>query len=95
MPKRVHCRSFGFGNTEAYAYVGRPSRLGNPFRIGQRTGDGRKLNRDEAVMLFAWWVYEHPSLMRCILDQRGKDVGCHCGPRQRCHGDVILGLANS
>lgn len=95
MPRRVHCGARGFTATADYEYVGRPSRLGNPFKIGQRVhGRNYGLTRDEAVMLFAWRAYERPSLLADIRSLRGKDIGCYCGKRQRCHGDVVLWLAN-
>ena len=96
MPRRVRCQEHGYVSRPTYEYVGRPSRLGNPFAIGMKVAGRRGLlTCEEAVMLFAWRVWEHPSLLADIRAQRGKDIGCFCGLRQRCHGDVILELANA
>lgn len=34
------------------------------------------------------WIVEH------IAELRGKDLACWCPPGQRCHGDVLLRVAN-
>lgn len=90
MPKRVHVRDFGYESTAAYHYVGRPSPFGNPFVVS------RKMPRVQCVAAFAVYLGKDEALMaRVKAELRGKDLGCHCGPRQLCHGDVLLRVANS
>lgn len=89
-PRRVSCQQYGFVETPTYCYVGRQAgRLGNPFHIA------RNRSRAQAVRAFERWVKTKPDLMAYIKTLRGKDIGCHCGPRQLCHGDVVLRLANA
>lgn len=92
MPRVLYVgdKSAGYTSTASYEYVGRRvgSKWGNPFIIGT-------LSRDEVVMLYAWRLWE-TGLIWSVGELRGKDLGCHCGPRQRCHArDVLLPLANS
>jgi len=68
-------------------YVGRPSRWGNPFKIG-RDGD-----RDEVIRKYEAYLLGRPDLLAHLPDLRGKDLVCWCAP-EACHADVLLRLAN-
>ena len=69
-------------------YVGRPTKFGNPFVIGQ---DG---SREEVIEKFEQWVKSNPKLIKEIKDKlRGKDLVCFCAPLA-CHADVLLKIAN-
>lgn len=80
--------------------VTRPSRYGNPFRVGERCdiGDGegcRVLTAERAVRGFRDWV-ERGGIDRTTLAMlRGKDVACFCPLNLPCHADVLLELANT
>lgn len=63
-------------------YCGRPSKWGNPYRIGK---DG---SRNEVIEKFATY-FIHSDLINDIEELRGKILGCHCRP-QRCHLDIIV-----
>lgn len=84
-------------------YVGRPSPLGNPFKIGR---DG---NREQVIEKYRKWLKNNrhtPEVMGEILrilvimlNNNGRvDLSCWCKP-QACHADVIkedvLGAYNS
>ena len=82
-------------------YVGRPSKWGNPWRVGERhPGDGHRLTREEVIEMYR---NELPTMLtardnegRIILDLyelRGKDLVCWCAPLP-CHADILLELAN-
>lgn len=79
----VHCKRSDFD-----VYIGRPSKWGNPFIIGQ---DG---SRDEVIKKYELWIKKQPHLMSSISELKGKVLGCWCFP-QPCHGDVLERLANS
>lgn len=68
-------------------YVGRPSRWGNPFRIGR---DG---TRGEVVAKYEGWLRTQPALLAALPALRGRDLSCWCAPLP-CHADVLLRLAN-
>jgi len=83
-------------------YVGRPSKWGNPFRIGERhPADGHRLTREEALELYRNALPQMLKVKRddgtTILDLaelRGKDLVCWCAPLP-CHADILLELANA
>lgn len=68
-------------------YIGRPSKWGNPFRIGL---DG---TREEVMEKYREYVQGRPNLVASLPGLRGKVLGCFCRPRKPCHGDVLLELA--
>ncbi len=70
-------------NSEHQVYIGRPSKYGNPFRIGK---DGTRL---EVITKFKAWLLGNKKLMNDIMELDGKILGCHCKPK-RCHGDVLV-----
>ena len=69
-------------------YVGRPSKYGNPFKIGKNSrADVIDLYRSRIVNILQ-------STDSHYLDElRGKDLVCWCAPLP-CHADVLLELAN-
>ena len=97
-PKVVHCKK------EPYdVYIGRPSKFGNPFsHLPKSAADIKVASRDEAVDFYAEWVRGErvveglppPSLEEIRSELKGKVLGCWCHP-QRCHGDVLVELANT
>jgi hypothetical protein len=68
-------------------YIGRPSKWGNPFKIGP---DG---TREDVIRKYHAWVLRQPHLMSSLHELRGKRLGCFCKP-QACHGDVLAALAD-
>lgn len=78
----VHCK-----RAPHDVYIGRPSKWGNPFRIGR---DG---TRAEVIAKYRAYLLGSPVLMAALPELRGKVLGCWCAP-QACHGDVLAELAN-
>jgi len=66
-------------------YIGRPSKWGNPFKIGR---DG---NREEVIKKYREYILNRPDLLESLHELRGKVLACWCAP-QPCHGDVLLEL---
>ncbi len=79
-PSVVHCKRAAFD-----VYIGRPSKWGNPFSIGQ---DG---SRDEVIEKYRLWILTQPDLRAALPELEGKILGCWCAP-QACHGDVLVAL---
>jgi len=76
-------------------YIGRPSKWGNPFKIGQWY-NGKKLTRQDSIDCYEDWLLnsdEGIKLLKDIHDLKGKDLVCWCSP-EACHGDILLRLAN-
>lgn len=67
-------------------YVGRPSKWGNPFKIG-RDGD-----RKEVIEKFRKWI-TRVSFLEDVTELTGHDLVCWCAPLP-CHADILLELAN-
>ena len=69
-------------------YVGRPSKWGNPFKIGPSE------TREQAIEDFR---IQHVGVFLFIggirQELRGKDLVCWCAPLP-CHADVLLEIAN-
>lgn len=70
------------------AYIGRPSKWGNPFTIGK---DG---SRAEVIAKCRTWITCQPEMLVAVRRElRGKVLGCWCAPKA-CHGDVLAEIAN-
>ncbi len=92
MPERVQLRrTAGWRKPSDVVVVARPSRWGNPFRIGI---DG---DRTRCVSLY------RDALARCELrftvddvrrELAGRDLACWCPLDGPCHADVLLEVAN-
>jgi hypothetical protein len=66
--------------------VTRPSRWGNPFRVGVEAADA-----SEAVAMFREHLQQHPALVALARRElAGFDLGCTCPLDQPCHADVWL-----
>lgn len=76
------------GLPEGAVYIGRGSKWGNPFRIGP---DG---DRDAVIAKHERWMRNQHDLLRAIDELRGRNLVCFCAPL-RCHGDLLLRLANA
>jgi hypothetical protein len=69
-------------------YVGRPTRWGNPFKVGP---DGTL----EEVIKYRTWLEERLKTEPDLLEPlRAKNLACWCPLDRLCHADVLLKLAN-
>lgn len=75
---------------EGAVYVGRPSKWGNPFRIGVHGNREQVIERYRERILKR--IADNPSVYD-LTELRGKDLVCWCHP-EPCHGDILLELAN-
>lgn len=94
MPQRIQRkRTKGWKAPEGAVYVGRPTRWGNPFRLGIFA---ESMTRADAVIAYRRWVSKATSgWYSMVVDElRGKDLMCWCPLDQPCHADVLLELAN-
>lgn len=107
-PKRVRWTRF-MGRPPAYMkIVYRPTRWGNPYKIGSTAwrprADGTwdkgpnldPLTREHAIACFRWSVQNDPHEVAEIRRElAGYDLACSCKLDVPCHGDVLLEIANS
>lgn len=66
-------------------FIGRPSKWGNPFKIGK---DG---TRSEVIKKYEQWIRTQPNLLKDLIELKGKTLGCYCKP-EACHGDILIKL---
>ena len=71
---------------EDAVYVGRPTKWGNPYRIG--------VDGDRETVVRKYEEYVHNGGTPDVSELRGKNLVCWCAPKQ-CHADVLLELANN
>ena len=69
-------------------YIGRPTKWGNPFKVGE---DG---DREEVIDKYIAWLKTQKQLVADAKKElKGKVLGCWCSPKL-CHGDVLARIAN-
>ncbi len=69
-------------NEGCTVYIGRPSRLGNPFHIDE--------HRTRAKAIEMYESYARRVRMHDIRELPSDAIlGCYCSPKP-CHGDVII-----
>jgi len=89
-PQRFQIASYLQSNPPNGKRVTRPSRWGNPFRIGREAADAA-----QAVALFRDHLKHHPALVEeACRELRGFDLGCTCPLDQPCHADVWIEQVN-
>jgi len=86
MAKRVQRkRTRGWRMPPNTVYVGRPTKWGNPYRLGQ---DG---NVDTVLFLYKCWLEEQIKTDPHFLHPlKGKDLACFCPLNRPCHADILL-----
>ncbi len=66
--------------------VCRPSRWGNPYKVGP------EMSRRQAVERYEIWLLdrlrEEPDFLRPLYEAVA--LGCYCSPDQPCHADVLI-----
>lgn len=93
LPIRVQLsRRRGWRKPPNCVVVARPTRWGNPLRVGDDVPGlkGTPMDAEDAVHWFA--ILHAPTLPVEAL--RGKNLACWCPLDQPCHADVLLRLAN-
>ena len=105
-PQRIQRqRTAGWRMPENAVYVGRPSRWGNPFKVGEakwmlRHSDQARVQfypktAQDAADFFAHISDNDESAASIREDLAGKDLACWCPLDEPCHADVLLKIANS
>jgi hypothetical protein len=104
LPQRIQLsRAKGYRKPAGAIVVARPSKWGNPFRIGVPDEHGHIRSRKEAVDCYRAYLAGGLELKppEGIEELAGHDLACWCplederGGRVACHADVLLEVANS
>jgi hypothetical protein len=89
-------REKGWRMPEGAIYVGRPSRFGNPYRVGFVYDIDDKpffvYTRSQAVSLYQRHLTLNPLTDEQLAVLKGKDLACFCPLDEPCHADVLLEL---
>lgn len=100
LPKRIQRkRTKGWKMPEGAVYVGRPTKWGNPYRVGDLMRDifdptrARQMNARDALHFYRGHVRKQGA--EALMELRGKDLACWCSLDQPCHADVLLEIANA
>lgn len=81
--KVVHCKK------EPYdVYIGRPSKWGNPYKVGR---DG---TRKVVLEKYREYILTNQELMLSLYELEDKVLGCWCKPKA-CHGDILIELVKA
>jgi hypothetical protein len=95
-------RTKGWRMPENTVYVGRGSKWGNTYRIGD--DDPLTCSPMTASHVVFWFradldplISMHATLYRSAIksELRGKNLACWCPLDQPCHADVLLEIANA
>jgi Domain of unknown function (DUF4326) len=89
-PRRIQRRrTRGWRLPPEALYVGRPTRWGNPYRVGVDVA-----SRAEAVERYRGWLGTPgaPSVEEVRQHLAGRDLCCWCPLDEPCHADVLLSL---
>lgn len=85
-------RTKGWRMPGGAVYVGRNTRYGNPFRIGEpHPVSGVPMDAEDVCQMYAWGMV---NVKPDLSDLRDKDLVCWCSLDQPCHADILLKLAN-
>jgi hypothetical protein len=102
VPERIQLRrTRGWRKPDGAVVVARPSRWGNPFRIGPEQDRERAVARFRAgIEARAKGRRTPPELRGYPSDEEirtqlaGRDLACWCPKPGPCHADVLLEVAN-
>jgi hypothetical protein len=92
VPRRIQLtRRKGWRKPEGAVVVARPTKWGNPFRLGEHGA-----SRADVVRWFALYRHheDYPSDDEVRAELAGHDLACWCPLDQVCHADVLLRIAN-
>jgi hypothetical protein len=82
---------------EGAVYVGRPTKWGNPFKVGEMSPYGTIIeDKRHAASIFGGFAPINEKLVAAArAELRGKDLACWCRLDEKCHADILLEIANS
>ena len=79
-------------------YVGRPTRWGNPYKVGDIIHRGASYSgRDELIVdakqcvnAYKIWIWAQGRIKNLVPELKGKVLACWCRTEKECHADVVL-----
>ena len=96
MPLRIQRRrTKGWRMPLNTVYVGRPSKWGNPFRVGAPDVGGTPMTVEDTIRRYTCRIEASGSWEGVKRELRGKNLACWCPLDEPCHADVLLRIANA
>ena len=91
-PKRIQrSRAKGWRMPAGAVFVGRPTKWGNPYKVGTPAAP----TPEAAVALFRDYLARRTEIVEEAREElKGRSLACWCPLGQPCHADVLLELAN-
>lgn len=106
-PQRIQRkRTKGWRMPEGAVYVGRGTKWGNPYRVGDESafigenpvmGLDEPLSQEDAAQLYGIALrggHLQITAATASTELAGKDLACWCKPGDPCHADILLEIAN-
>ena len=102
-PKRIQLRrTKGWQLPPNTVVVARPTKWGNPFKVGEKNPYGTvTADLRHAVALYLGFAPQNEKLVAAAREElAGKDLACWCplvdenGEKVPCHADILLEWAN-
>lgn len=95
-PQRIQLsRKKGWRLPQNTVSVARPTKWGNPFRIGFEAKDAAEAVRKFYFFLAGSGFPEARSKMGNVGELKGKNLACWCKIGCHCHADILLAVANN
>jgi hypothetical protein len=93
-PQRIQLRrTKGWRKPENTVVVARPSRFGNPYRVGRDGTAAECVAKFEQLLAKNIWT--EPNLTSIREELRGRNLACWCREGSPCHASVLLRIANA
>jgi hypothetical protein len=91
VPVRIRLsRAKGWRKPEGVVVVSRPSRWGNPFRVGVDGDRSACVEQYRSALVQGRLPF---TAAEVVAELSGRDLACWCPAGQPCHGDVLLEVA--
>jgi Domain of unknown function (DUF4326) len=87
----------GWKMPENTIYVGRPTKFGNPAKVGEiwLTDFPPIENNQKAVYLFEDYFLNNLLLQEQAKSElKGKNLACFCNLNEPCHADILIKFVN-
>ena len=95
MPKRIQRRrAKGWKMPADAVYVGRPTKWGNPYVVGQHGTADECVEKYEQLITVCLAGSAGKAMRDALNNLRGKNLACWCHLDKPCHADILLKIAN-
>ena len=86
-------RTRGWRMPPSAVYVGRPTKWGNPYIVGDLDGRSR-MTLEDVLRRYRHLIEASGRWGSVLRELRGKNLACWCPLDRECHADILLEIAN-